>query len=198
MEEALYAGPVTVKDFPQFVKDCEFSDDAYVLVEQLPARVITRGERERLLRFESFDPAFPFEDYTSGRVFDKQAELRWEKRGDVMQVVYLGTNERAEVQLRYKLNNKKGELAALKLAGERNYVLFGERLRSDDLPKIGPAAQTGDFAEVRIPRILRYPVPQDEQPYARLTVREYLDEQNRVVLFRFQNLNPWSPRHESI
>jgi CRISPR-associated protein (TIGR03984 family) len=191
MEEVLYAGPVTVKDFPQFVKDCEFSHQAYVLVEQLPARVITRDEREGLLRFELFDPDFPFGDYTSGRVFDTQAELRWEKRRDLMWVVYLGTNERAEVLLRYKLH-KRDELAALKQVDEKEYVLFGERLRSDDLRKIGPAAQTGDFAEVRIPRILRYPVPQNEQPYARLTVREYLDEQNRVVLFRFQNLESWS------
>jgi CRISPR-associated protein (TIGR03984 family) len=197
MEEALYAGPVTVKDFPQLVKDCKFSDDAFVLVEQLPARVVEPDEQKSLLRFESFDPDFPFANYTSGRVFDTQAELRWEKRGETMQAVYLGANKPARDLLKYGLHNKD-ELAVLKHAGEREYVLFGERLRSDDLEKIGPAAQTGDFAEVRIPRILRYPVPQDEQPYARLTVREYLDEQNSIVLFRFQNLKSWSPRHESI
>lgn len=192
MEEALYAGQVTVNDFPQFVTDCGFSHHAYALVEQLPAWVITRANgRQDLLRFIHFDPAIPFVAYTSGRVFDNQAELRWEKQGNMMQVVYLGTKERAEVLLRYKLQ-KKDELAALNPADEKKYVLFGERLRPEDLKKIGQAAQTGDFAEVRIPRILRYPVPQDEQRYARLTVREYLDEQNRVVLFRFQNLESWS------
>jgi len=192
MEEALYAGEVTVNDFPQLVIDCGFSHHAYALVEQLPAWVITRAnERQDLLRFTHFDPAIPFAAYTSGRVFDNQAELRWEKQGNMMQVVYLGTRERAEVLLRYKLQ-KKDELVALKPADEKKYVLFGERLRPEDLKKIGQAAQTGDFAEVRIPRILRYPVPQDEQRYARLTVREYVDEQNRVVLFRFQNLESWS------
>ena len=192
MEEALYVGEITVDDFPQFVIDCGFSHHAYALIEQLPARVITRAkERQDLLRFTHFDPAIPFAAYTSGRVFDNQAELRWEKQGNMMQVVYLGTNERAEVLLRYKLQ-KKDELTELKPPDEKKYVLFGERLRSEDLEKIGPAAQSGDFAEVRIPRILRYPVPQNEQRYARLTVREYLDEQSRVVLFRFQNLELWS------
>lgn len=192
MEEALYAGEVTVNDFPQFVIDCGFSHHAYALVEQLPAWVIIRaGERQDLLRFAHFDPTIPFAAYTSGRVFDNQAELRWEKQGNMMQVVYLGTKERAGVLLRYKLQ-KKDELAALKPTDEKKYVLFGERIRSDDLEKIGPAAEPGDFAEVRIPRILRYPVPQNEQRYARLTVREYLDERSRVVLFRFQNLESWS------
>ena len=36
MEEALYAGEVTVNDFPQLVIDCGFSHHAYALVEQLP------------------------------------------------------------------------------------------------------------------------------------------------------------------
>lgn len=192
MEEALYAGEVTVNDFPQFVIDCGFSHDAYALVEQLPAWVITRAnERQDLLRFTHFDPAIPFAAYTSGRIFDEDAEMRWEKQGNMMQVVYLGTKGRVEVLLRYKLQ-KKDDLATLKPTDKKKYVLFGERIRSDDLKKIGPAAQTGDFAEVRIPRILRYPVPQNEQRYARLTVREYLDEQSRVVLFRFQNLESWS------
>ena len=192
MEETLYAGEVTVNDFPQLVIDCGFSHHAYALSEQLPAWVITRAnERQDLLRFTHFDPAILFAAYTSGRVFDEHAELRWEKQGNMMQVVYLGTKERAEVLLRYKLH-KKDELAALKPADEKKYVLFGERIRSDDLKKIGPVAQPGDFAEVRIPRILRYPMPQNEQRYARLTVREYLDEQSRVVLFRFQNLESWS------
>lgn len=193
MEEVLYVGKVTLNDFPQLVTDCGFSSHrAYALVEQLPARVITRtNEQQELLHFTHFDPVMPFATYTSGRVFDEHAELRWEKQESMMRVVYLGTIERAEVLLRYKLQ-KKDEQAALKPAEEKKYIFFGERIRSDDLKKIGPVAQVGDFAEVRIPRILRYPVPQNEQRYARLTVREYLDEQSRVILFRFQNVESWS------
>jgi hypothetical protein len=192
MEEVLYTGQVTINDFPQLVVDCKFSQDALVLVEQLPEQVII-GTRERqdLLRFTHFNQDIPFADYTSGRIFDAPAELRWEKQGNMTWVVYLGTKERAQVLLSYKLQ-ESNELGKLKPTGEKKYFLFGERLSPQDLKKIGDVARPGDFAEVRIPRILRYPVPQNEQQYLRLVVREYLDEENRVVMFRFQDLKQWS------
>ncbi len=192
MEEALYTGQVTVNDFPQLIGDCAFSPDAYVLAERLPEQVITRkSEQQDLLRFTHFKQDTLFANYTSGRIFDEHAELRWEKQGDTMLVVYLGTKVRAQVLLKYKLQENK-ELDKLKPAGEKKYFLFGERLSPQDLEKIGAAARPGDFAEVRIPRILRYPVPQNKQRYVCLVVREYLDEENRVALFRFHDLKQWS------
>ena len=88
MEEALYAGEVPVNDFKQLVIDCGFSSQhAFTLVEQLPARVIKDSERKDLLSFTHFNPEMHFEIYTSGRFFDEHAELRWEMRGNLMQVV---------------------------------------------------------------------------------------------------------------
>ncbi len=192
MEEVLYTGPVTVKDFPQLVIDCEFLPSAFVLVERLPEQVIIKTrDQQDLLRFTHFDRDIPFGDYTSGRIFDEHTELRWEKQEDTMKVVYLGSKERVRTLLNYQLQ-ESNELGKLKSTGEKKYFLFGERLSPQDLKKIGSAAKPGDFAEVRIPRLLRYPVQQDEQRYVRLVVREYLDEENRVVLFRFQDLKQWS------
>ncbi len=192
MEEVLYTGQITVNDFPQFVTECDFSPEAFVLAERFPEQVITKiKERQDLLRFTHFERDIPFADYTSGRVFDEYAELRWEKQGNTMQVVYLGAKERAQVLLQYKLQ-ESNELDKLKSAGEKKYFLFGERLAPEDLQKIGPAAEPGDFAEIRIPRLLRYPVQQDKQRYVRLVVREYLDKENSVALFRFQDLKQWS------
>lgn len=188
MEEALYAGQVTVDDFPQLVADCGFLSSAFILVERLPEQVIIRTtERQELLRFTHFDQDFRFTDYTSGRIFDEHAELRWEKQGKTIQVVYLGPRVRTQTLPNHKLQ-ESNELDKLKPAGEKKYFLFGERLSSENLKKIGTAAKPGDFAEVRIPRFLHYPPLQNDQRYVRLVIREYLDEESRVVLFRFQDL----------
>ncbi len=192
MEEVLYAGSITVGDFSRLVADCGFSSTAFVLIERLPERVITSTrERHDLLRFTYFDRSIPFTDYTSGRIFDEQAELRWEKQGNSMQVVYLGSKGREQVLFRYRLKESP-ELGRLNPQGEKKFFLFGERIAPEDVEKMGSTASLGDFAEVRIPRLLRYPVSQDKQRYVRLVVREYCDEQNRVVLFRFQDLKQWS------
>lgn len=192
MEEVLYAGQMIVGDFPRLVADCGFPSTAFVLIERLPEQVITSAkERHDLLRFTYFDPGIPFADYTSGRIFDEQAELRWEKQGTSMQVVYLGSKGREQVLLNYRLQESH-ELSRLSPLGEKKIFLFGERIATGDLNKMGGAASPGDFAEVRIPRLLHYPVPQDKQRYVRLVVREYCDEQNRIVLFRFQDLKQWS------
>jgi hypothetical protein len=192
IKEALYAGQIAINDLPQLVANCGFLPSAFVLIERLPQQVITKAiERQNLLRFTHYDRGISFADYTSGRVFDGHAELRWEKQGNMMQVVYLGSKEHAEALLNCKLQASH-TLDKLKPAVEKKYFLFGERINAQDLMKIGTAANPGDFAEVRIPRLLQYPVPQNEQRYVRLVVREYLDEEGRVVLFRFQDLKQWS------
>jgi len=192
MEEVLYAGEMTVRDFPALVADCGFPSTAFVLIERLPEKVFTRAkERHDLLRFTHFDQSIPFTNYTSGRIFDERAELRWERQGSSMQVVYLGSKGREQVLLNSSLQESH-ELDRLNPPSEKKIFLFGERIAIEDLEKMGGMAGLGDFAEVRIPRLLHYPVPQDKQRYVRLVVREYCDEQNRVVLFRFQDLKQWS------
>lgn len=193
MTEILYAGPVDIKKIRPLIADCDFASDALFLAEQLPVRAsISPKERRDLLRFTYFNRDLPFAAYSSGRVFQQDAELRWQRQNAQMWVVYLGPQEHAPVLLEYGLQ-EKDELEKLKKTGleERDayYYLFGERLRPDDLEKIGPQAKPGDFAEVRIPHLLRYPVPHDGKRYVRLGVREYADAATgQVRLFRFQSV----------
>ncbi len=191
MTEILYAGPVDVKKIGPLITDCDFASDALFLAEQLPVRAsINTRERRDLLRFTYFNRDLPFADYSSGRVFQRDAELRWQLQGDKMRVVYLGPQERAPVLHEYGLQEKQGreKLEDLRKR-DAYYYLFGERIRPPDLERIGPQARPGDFAEVRIPHLLRYPVPHDGKRYVRLVVREYIDAATgRVRLFRFQGL----------
>jgi hypothetical protein len=191
MTEILYAGLVDVKKIGPLIAGCDFASNALFLAEQLPVRAsIGPRERRDLLRFTYFNRDLPFTDYSSGRVFQRDAELRWQLQGDKMRVVYLGPQERASVLHEYGLREKHDQEKPEDLRKrDAYYYLFGERIRPPDLEKIGPQAKPGDFAEVRIPHLLRYPVPHDGKRYVRLAVREYVDPAtDQVRLFRFQAL----------
>lgn len=195
MAEKLYTGRVAINNFPRLIADCHFPQDALVLAEQFPDYVIDVTNKPRdLLRFIYFEPDKPEQvnslaNYTSGRIFQENAELRWEKQGDMMRIVYLGSEEYISAWHDYGLQENQ-EL--YKLAPQqplKYYYLFGERLKTEDLEKMGGIARPGDFAQVRIPHLLRYPVSQSSGRYVRLGVREYIDAiTSQTMLFRFQSL----------
>src|SRR6266700_5500384 len=209
-EEILYSGPLTDEDFLKLIATCHkvnMFSDALTLIERFPAQVIKTKDRQDLLLFEQFTPGRNFAEFTYGRIFTDQLELRWERRGQKMHVVYLGRSEYASVLKDYRLEDSAKVIPDnLKIIpdnlkqSQRFYYLFGERLSPEDRERIG-WAQPGDFAEVRIPRLLRYPPanwkeqgkerePEREQkkPYMQLPVCEYLDKAGNVMLFRFQSL----------
>ncbi|MHB8597665.1 MAG: type III-D CRISPR-associated protein Csx19 [Ktedonobacteraceae bacterium] len=199
----VYTGPID--DIDALVAICQFSPDAYVLVEQAPRHVVT-GEKERQnlllfirlekLKSEQYE-GIRLSNYTSGRVFDQNAEIRWERMEQTeqqegkFQAVYVGPERE---QFPFKKDKEQSE----KLGKSGNprtthYFLFGERLKPEDINTIGPPTQPGDFAQLRIPRILRYPSPRKGQNASRLqlVVSEYVDEDTgKVQLFRFRDLEP--------
>jgi hypothetical protein len=194
MAEILYTGLVVAEKVQKIVASCRFTPEAFFLAELFPTHFVgTPQAREQLLQCTFFNTQLRCADYTSGRVFQKDRELRWEKQGEQVRVVYLGAAETEAELVEYQLQRKDDTLNALKPKSEPTYYyLFGERLRDKDLQKLGKAAQPGDFAVMRIPRTLRYPVRVNDDRYARLAVCEYLEvETNRVVLFRFQGLESW-------
>lgn len=205
MTEILYAGPVPFEQMPKIVAACHFDLDALFLAENIPTHVIlTQKERRELLCFkyvrEVVDKKgdMPCAKYTTGRIFQKDRELRWERQKDMLRVVYLGvadTNAES-VFLEHEMKNKKEDLALLKKSDEpKYYALFGERIKDEDLRYFGKTAQPGDFAVVRIPRVLHYPVLQNNEPAVRLLVYEYRNEvTGSVDLFRFHSLETWNDK----
>ena len=201
MAEQLYAGQIPISDFPGLIAGCPFPPEALVLVEHFPEYVIDdRSRPQDLLRFIHYIPEFSFASYTSGRIFHSDGELRWEKQGAMMRVVYHFTPDTSvgpapgselfsAVLQRHGLREKNQELAHLVLQ-EKAYSLFGERLKQDDLQKMGLPTDQVIFAQVRIPRILDYPV--EYGLYVNLLVREYLDPSTgQTALYRFKDLQPF-------
>lgn len=199
MTEILYAGPVALEKMPHIVAACHFEPEARFLAEHIPTHVIiSREERQELLRFTYVREGTPCAEYSSGRIFQEDRELRWERQKETLRVVYLGpTDVNAEaIFLEYRMEKKEKDLAVLEKSEEvKYYALFGERIKEADLRYFGKTAQPGDFAVVRIPRVLRYPVPLDDEPAARLLVCEYRNKATgSVELFRFQKVETWNDR----
>jgi hypothetical protein len=190
VQELLVTGSVRAEDFAAFVSTCVIPPDSptLMLVENQPRYVIQPQERQNLLQFAVFNPAFDFTPYTSGRIFHAQGELRWERQGANMHIVFTGAQA-------YRPGLQDAEEIALDDCEKvrRAYFLFGRRLGDQQLARIGPVAQKGDFAEVRIPRLLRYPplpaVAQAER--VQLATYEYVDPTTGVnIAYRFYDFVP--------
>ena len=198
--ELLLAGTIQGEDFTAFIQSYNIllgtlpNAPVLMLLEEQPRRVIEQDARQGLLHFALFDPTFDFTPYTSGRIFHTLGELRWERQHPSIQIVYTGHKG-------YKPQIQDARETALDayIPKDREYFLFGKRLNEKQLDRIGPAAQAGDFAEVRIPRLLRYPQLSILAGAERvqLVMREYVDSETAVnVAYRFKELIPFLRQSE--
>jgi len=197
------------RDIAALIAACDFPAQAFFLAEQMPQEPVALRERQELLQcvFVSeiqrppsnnagLDPAH----YTSGRVFCPQCELRWQTSSQTgeRQFVYLGEHERSFPDL-----VQASDLAALQEELQTlekktaSYYLFGTTLDTSDegrqlLKQMDLADDQGRYyAEVRIPRLLRYPRLTDvgEKRRVQVIVCEYRERQTGSVrLFRFQDI----------
>ena len=186
--ETVYAGPV--KDITEFIQACSFlslsdSIGSLILLEKQPQKIVGKEDRQNLLLFMEYSCPIPnFNEYTAGRIFHEEFELRWEKISSGVQVVYIG-KQQALPLLTEDTDVLKGCARA-----NSNYYLFGKRLNDTARENIGQPAQKGDFAEVRIPRLLRYPVKDQDKDYVKLCIYEYRHKMtNERILFRFRKLD---------
>jgi len=191
IEDVLCTGKAD--DITALIAQCDFLPaGAYVLLEELPQRVLgSREERQELLRFARYATIEKEQvgAATSGRIFNREFELRWEREAGKSSVVYLGAAR--EIPGLTKDDGKLEKLAGLDRVDEaKRYYLFGEYLDEGKLARMGVEAQPGEgyYAEVRIPRLLRYPIAKQSRR-VQLTVCEYRDKATgQVKLFRFQGL----------
>lgn len=183
--EMLSIGLVENVAVDTLVKEAHFPDDAFVLVESLPQKVIVdQKKRQGLLRFTRLQDEVDLSQYASGRIFHSNFELRWEQDTQGTHAVYIG-EERTLSGMRFIRHLRRSEPA-------QKYYVFGEHLSEKQLEAMGIERENGytDYAEVRIPRLLHYPISTGATRL-QLLVWEYIDETTgRVQWFRFANLKP--------
>jgi hypothetical protein len=186
VNETVFAN--TVDDITELIEKCSFlldSAGSLILLEMQPQKMVEKGERENLLYFADYPYELPrlISEYTAGRIFQEEFELRWEKINGKIQAVYIGRKRPVP------LLKEKDDVLKDCVRPTSSYYLFGKRLDDKAVERIGEPAQKGDFAEVRIPRLLRYPVKNERMNYVKLDVYEYRHkETNERVLFRFRKL----------
>jgi len=158
-------------------------------------------ERQNLLqltRLNAIHSLAELTNFTSGRIFDRDFELRWERVFGKTQVVFLGTKAVYQDTLRDvpELTQDEATLQYLD-SHPRYYYLFGQILDADDRERMGIQTLEGEeyYAEVRIPRLLRYPdlKPESSQKAQRVQLagKEYADKSTgQVKSFRFSGLRP--------
>lgn len=191
-QEILLAATIKAEALPGLLQNYASppGGDTLLLVESLPQHIVAPEKRLHLLRLAIFQPDFPFSDYTSGRLFHAEGEIRWERQQAAVNIVYTGNAEyqpspEGKTSCPFDLDTVKKE--------ERQYFLFGKRLAPLQLERIGPAAQEGDFAEARIPRLLRYPRLESLAGAERIQIAAYEYHHaatGALIAYRFWKLKP--------
>ncbi len=170
-----------------------------MVLERQPRQVITPEQKESLLHFTPFDATFDTADYTTGRIFHTLGEVRWERhympsaspssqapQGSHVSLVYTGDSAYCPTLATYQDKDLDVYDPVINA-----YFLFGKRYDPRQPSRIKVAAQQSLFAEVRIPRLLRYPALQSLAGAERLklVVCEYTDrDTGSSVAYRFQAL----------
>lgn len=196
VKEICLAG--TTPNIATLLKEYRIPDTLPVLMllEQQPQHIIEPEQQQDLLYFAHFKRSFDWDKYTSGRIFHQDGELRWEKQASTFHVIYTG-----QTQYSPELKDTASLLLDSCSVKTKRYYLFGKRLNSKELDHIGAPAQVGDFAELRIPRLLRYPIlpTLENAERVQFMVKEYSDPDTSLnIAFRFTKLAPEptsSPSH---
>ncbi|MBU0496240.1 MAG: hypothetical protein KKA73_07125 [Chloroflexi bacterium] len=158
---------------------------SYMYLERVPEAWLDEAERQSGLRLELLDPATQFQVWERGRVFCDTCELHWEKLAGAFQVVYVGPPANLPgFELAEDLDLRATEVRT------RSYYLWGSRVSDEQLDLVGTSKLPDSeiFIELKVPRILRYPVsPQAGR--VKVKVCEYVDPvSGDMVYYRFQGL----------
>lgn len=196
MDEIICSG--TTADIVPLIKALSL-EGALFLAEEFPRSLINDPvKRKQLLLFNFLDRVSDDERrrFTSGHVFSRKAELRWEKTFDgSYSIVYLGPSTALD-----GLKESRQESISSGQYGQydtetRCYYLFGQRLSEDTRQQMKiqvDASLSADrlYAEARIPRLLHYPWTEPpgnkEEKRVQLEVLEYREKDTgQIRYYRF-------------
>ncbi len=161
------------------IKAVPWSDKTVMWLETALDHFLNDDEREHGLRFERYQAGEQFEQWPHGRIFDESAELKWEKEGGEFHVVYCGSFA-PPAGMQPTAND------AIKYEDSSCY-LWGSRIKNEDRIDLRLQPNEAVFAELKIPRILHYPVSAKAER-VKLKVREFYNVEGALIFTRFAGL----------
>lgn len=156
---------------------------SFVYLERVPGGWLSAEEAAGAVCLAELDPALPFAAYERGRVFCSEFELRWEKVDGSFAAVLAGAVSHSAP---FTPAVEPG-LAAAQVC-DTAYPLWGSPLPAEVLAALDPViagsgpANSRPFLELRIPRVLWYPVGPDANR-VQIRVREYYDSDSGELLY---------------
>jgi len=153
LDEQLYYAWVSEKELVEFLEILyqNGSGDCFALLEKVPASYIDERERQNGIKLVNYNEEINVGEWTRGRVFNTDGEIRWERNDDGYKVVYAGTAEEAAE----KMNKYEQELVTGK---PQPYYLWGDLLEKRDRQELGLENKGAFYLESMIPRIFQYPL----------------------------------------
>lgn len=156
--------------------------ESLMILERMPNAFLSDNEQKNGICLQAYDASKNIEMWERGRIFHNKFELRWEKQDSVFVIVYIG--EPIELPMLHTKSLSEFETQ------DETYYLWGERMSADALESMNQPATMDVFLELQIPRLLSYPVSnQDGKNRVKISARHYLNSETGVLEFyRFRHL----------
>ena len=164
------------------VQSLNCTSESLMIFERVPRTFLSDDEGQDGICLRKYDPSENFEAWERGRIFHNNFELRWENQGEIFVIVYIG--------VRKKLPMSHTKFLSEFEVHDESYYLWGERMTADARKLLDQPVKTNLFLELQIPRLLHYPVSnQDKKSRVKLSVRHYLNlETGTLEFYRFRHL----------
>ena len=158
------------------------SGECFAVLEKVPKFYFDKQERQDGIQLVTYNKSIDVGNWTRGRVFNNEGELRWELDNNNYMVVYAGNaKEAAERMNKYEQELIPGQPHA--------YHLWGDLLEEGDRQKLGLESGSAFYLESIIPRIFLYPLAAEQKK--RLVIRLVSYEDARTAMpqyFRFHSI----------
>lgn len=168
----------------------EWPEPSYMFLEEIPNSWVIAPDMEEGLSLRFFERNLDFQRWERGRLFCQNWELRWEKQDGLFWCIYIG----GAVDLTGFEPALELDLSTAQLVSG-SYYLWGLQVAEDDLDTVGahPQPNSQVFLEMRVPRLLRYPVSPDARR-VKLVTYEYIDPiSGQMIYHRFQAFQEEKP-----
>ena len=172
----------TTRDLIKIVSELTYPPETLMILERVPTSFLSDAERKNSICLRKYNPDENFETWERGRIFHNDFELRWEKHNADFVIVYIGESKTLTLPHIKLLSGVESH--------DVSYYLWGERMTADTLKSIDQPDAENLFLELQIPRLLSYPVSnQQDKLRVKLSARHYLNsETGTLEFYRFRYL----------
>ena len=161
----VYTGTVSLKELTELLSSLPEKSKEFKLLENVVN-----------ITFEKYSSEANLDIWEKGRVFGETGEVKWRKIDEEYHAVYLGKSPLEGILEKQNFNDELEEPEEPE-ERERSYFLWGAKTKD----------KSDEWMELRIPRLLNYPV-KGEKDRVKLKVVEYINKSGKILHYRYKGL----------